>query len=66
MVSETKEQLTGLVPLSNADLSFLEALLEHGEIRAEFLTADPALQERIQSHPMLNWKALNVRKHREL
>jgi predicted nucleotidyltransferase component of viral defense system len=66
MVSETKEHLAGLVPLSDADLSFLDALLEQGQIRAEILTADPALQERIRSHPMLNWKALNVRKHHGL
>jgi predicted nucleotidyltransferase component of viral defense system len=65
MVAETRERLAGFVPLGDADLSFLDELLDRGEIRAERLTADPALQERIRSHPMLNWKALNVRKHRE-
>jgi hypothetical protein len=66
MVAETRERLAGFVPLGDADLSFLDELLDRGEIRAERLTADPALQERIRSHPMLNWKALNVRKHRGL
>ena len=64
MISETREGLAGLVPLSDSDLSFLDALLGRGEIRAELLTTDPTLQEKIRSHPMLHWKALNVRKHR--
>ena len=66
MISETREGLAGLVPLSDSDLSFLDALLGRGEIRAELLTSDPTLQEKIRSHPMLNRKALNVRKHRGL
>jgi predicted nucleotidyltransferase component of viral defense system len=66
MISETREGLAGLVPLSDSDLSFLDALLGRGEIRAELLTSDPTLQEKLRSHPMLNWKALNVRKHRGL
>jgi hypothetical protein len=66
MISETREGLAGIVPLSDSDLSFLDALLGQGEIRPEILTTDPALQERIRSHPMLNWKALNVRRHRGL
>ena len=66
MISETRERLTGLVPLRDGDLSFLDALLDRGEIRADLLTADPGLQEKIRTHPMLNWKMLNVRKHRGL
>lgn len=66
MISETREGLAGLVPLSDSDLSFLDALSGQGEIRAELLTTDPTLQETIRSHPMLNWKALTVRKHRGL
>lgn len=66
MISETRERLAGLVPLSDSDMSFLDALLGRGEIRAETLTTDKALQEKIRSHPMLNWKAHNVRKHRGL
>jgi hypothetical protein len=54
MISETREGLAGLVPLSDSDLSFLDALLGQGEIRAEALTTDPALQGKIRSHPMLN------------
>jgi hypothetical protein len=66
MISETRENLAGLLPLNDTDLSFLDALLDRGEIRSELLTADAALQDRIRSHPMLNWKALNVRTYRGL
>lgn len=66
MVAETRERLTGLLPMSRGDQSFLNALLDRGEIRAELLTDDSELQRRIASHPMLNWKAINVRQYRGL
>ena len=43
--------------------SFLERLIDHGEIVPALLTNDPALGERIAARPMLAWKALNVRRH---
>ena len=54
------------IDLGRLDLNSVDALLGRGEIRAELLTTDPALQDKIRSHPTLNWKALNVRKHRGL
>lgn len=36
------------------------------DIDSTILTADTALQQRIQSQPLLEWKALNVRRHKEL
>lgn len=66
MISETREKLSGFYPLGKGDQEFLDALLDRGEIRAELLTTDVALQERIRLHPMLNWKAINVRRHHRL
>jgi hypothetical protein len=45
---------------------FLDLLLDKGEIDSTILTADTALQERIQGQPILEWKALNVRRHKGL
>jgi len=36
--------------------------LDKGEIKAKLLTDDIDLQERINRHPMLHWKAMNVKK----
>ena len=40
-------------------------LLEKGEIDAGILTPDASLQKRIQNHPLLQWKALNVRRNKK-
>jgi hypothetical protein len=45
---------------------FLDLLLDKGEIDSTSLTADTALQERIQGQSLLEWKALNVRHHKGL
>ena len=56
-----------LLPLDEAELTaFLELLLDEGEIDATILTSDADLQQRIQSHPNLEWKARNVREHKGL
>jgi hypothetical protein len=36
------------------------------KISLEKLAADASLQRRIQSQPLLEWKALNVRRHKGL
>jgi hypothetical protein len=36
-------------------------LLEKGEIKPELLTLDTSLQEKIKKHPLLKWKAENVK-----
>ena len=36
------------------------------DIDSTILTADTALQHRIQSQPLLEWKVLNVRRHKGL
>ena len=58
------EGLSAVLPYESRETEFLDAIQERGEIRPELLTSDPALQERIRSHPALLWKALNVKRHR--
>jgi len=64
LVEETRERLGALLPLSDAEVAFLDCLNDEGEIRPELLTDDEDLRSRIGHNPGLRWKALNVKKHR--
>jgi len=66
LVDECREKLETFFPFTKHELEFLNAILDHGEIKPEFLTSDIDLQNRIKNHPVLLWKAINVRKHYEL
>ena len=54
-----------MLPLSEAELEFLDRLLDHGEIVPALLTSDPVLLERIAAQPMLAWKSLHVGRHKD-
>jgi predicted nucleotidyltransferase component of viral defense system len=58
-----RRALSVVLPLNQSELEFLNALLDRGEIAPGLLTADASLAQRIASHPMLEWKAENVRQH---
>jgi hypothetical protein len=62
LVEKGRSLLAGLLPLTAAEMEFLELLNGAGEIRPEILTADEAMQSIIRAHPGLQWKAINVRK----
>ena len=66
LLEESKKSLSALLPFSDAEQAFLELLLDKGEIDATILTSDTCLQRRIQVQPLLEWKALNVRRHKGL
>lgn len=55
-----------VLPLEPNENEFLDLLLDHGEIDSTILTSDTTLQQRIQGQPLLEWKAVNVRKHKGL
>ena len=61
-----RKALSVVLPFTDAELEFLNLLLDKGEIDSTLLTADTALQQRIQNQPLLEWKALNVRRHKGL
>ncbi len=63
LVDECREKLEVVFPLSDSENEFLENILEKRKIVPELLTTDKELGMRIRQHPMLNWKALNVRKY---
>jgi hypothetical protein len=66
LVKECQEKLEAVLPFSAPEREFLDLLLEKGEIDASALTRDKVLQERIQSQPLFQWKALNVKRHKGL
>jgi hypothetical protein len=65
MVEVCRECLSGLLRFTPREAEFLDRLLDHGEIMPGLLTDDAQLGARILIHPLLQWKALNVQRHRE-
>jgi hypothetical protein len=66
LVSDCRDLLSAVLPLTRDESEFIERLNERGEIAAELLTDAAAMRKTIQEHPALRWKAINVRKHRGL
>jgi len=64
MVRQCREKLGTVLPLVEVEREFLDQVLDHGEIKPGLLTSDEAMCQRIKSHPLLQWKALNVRKYK--
>jgi len=64
LVRECRKALKVVLPFNKAELTFLNRILDDGEIEPSLLTADQDLAARIASQPLLEWKALNVRKHK--
>jgi predicted nucleotidyltransferase component of viral defense system len=65
LVEDCRHFLSGLLPFTETEMEFLNRVLDEGEIAPELLTADEDLQDRIRRHPMLEWKAVNVREFRK-
>lgn len=63
LVRETRELMSAVLPLFERELEFLDRLNGAGDIVPALLTDDPTMGAIIQSHPGLQWKAQNVKKH---
>ena len=63
LAEECRSALSVVLPLSAPEREFLDRLLDHGEIDPRLLTDDEQLAGRISRHPMLQWKALHVRRY---
>ena len=64
MIQECKDALDVVLPLRDNETAFLNSILDDGEIQPELLTDDAAMSDRISSHPLLQWKAVNVRQYK--
>ena len=49
---------------TDSEMEFLNLLLDKGEIIPSLLTSDRDLQKLINRHPLLEWKAINVREYK--
>jgi len=52
--------------IADNERAFPELLLDRGIVNAKVLTPDAMLQQQIQKQPLLEWKALNVRRYKGL
>lgn len=57
ITDETRNALTGLLPLNASEQDFLDKLLNDGEIRPELLDSEPELVTKLTHHPALLWRA---------
>ncbi len=63
LVRECQDKLAIVFPFKEKETEFLDLILSKGEIKPSLIASDDVLQSRIARHPMLLWKAMNVRKH---
>lgn len=61
LVADCRNFLDGLLPFTENEMEFLNQILDKGKIAPEFLTDETDMQDRIKCHPLLEWKAVNVR-----
>ena len=64
LVSECREGMRSFLPLPPEHLEFLNRLNDQGEIAPELVTQDAGMCALLRAHPMMNWKAVNVRQFR--
>lgn len=64
LVNECRRALSAVLPLSEPEREFLDRLLDHGEIKPSVLTDDDMWADHMGRHPLLQWKALNVRRNK--
>jgi len=65
LVADCRNFLSGLLPFTGNEMEFLDQVLDKGKIAPELLTDDADLQDRIRRHPLLEWKAMNVRTYKK-
>ena len=63
LLASCREKIGAVLPFSEAERTFLDAVNHRGEIKPELLSDSEEWCRCTASHPMLQWKVLNVRKH---
>ncbi len=65
LLADCKTALKLLFPLRECEQAFLKSLFEGGAIDATLITEDHNLIEKINAHPLLQWKAKLVLENRQ-
>lgn len=63
LIDLCKDNLAEIINFNGNELEFLKNIIEHGEITPELITQDDNLIGLIKKHPILLWKAMNVKKY---
>ncbi len=66
VASRVQSAIVELLDWTSQEREFLDVLLDAGEIRPDLLIDDEAVLERIDAQSMLRWKALHVRRHKNI
>ena len=66
LVEGCKDSLSVVLPFSESEREFFNRLLDRGQIDPSLLTSDKDLAERIKHHPLIEWKAMNVRQYKKI
>jgi hypothetical protein len=61
LIEECRRAISIVLPFTKNEREFLDHLLDRGEIYPSLITDDEEIMKKIQNHPGLQWKALNVR-----
>ena len=62
LIKECRQAISIVLPFREGELEFLDCILDRGEIEPYLITTEKEMANKIQNHPGLQWKALNVRK----
>lgn len=63
LITTCKNSLAGLIKFKSNELSFLDNILDDGNILPELITKEIGLIQSIKVNPVLLWKASNVKKY---
>lgn len=66
LVENCRRLLAPFLHWNEAERHFLDLVLDQGVIDPTILTTDIQLQDRIRRQPLLEWKAIHVRRYKEL
>jgi hypothetical protein len=61
LIQECRQAISIVLPFTKNEREFLDHLLDRGEIYPSLITDDEEMMKKIQNHPGLQWKALNVK-----
>ena len=62
LIAETRQGLATLLPLNENERTFLDLLIDRGDIQPDLLELETELASQLGTHPGLRWRAQQVRR----
>lgn len=63
LLNELRDALSTILPLKTQEIEFIKTIQTSGEIKAELITNDQTLADKIYLHPAIQWKIIKSLKH---